>query len=121
MRILPLILVAPTLALAQAAFPTDWPSGAQPLAPEALRQRLVGKTFVAKPATGSDVRTEYQDTYAYINVGDTSDSGRWKAEGSAVCVEWKKLRPSCSEIRLAGEMLYVKRASNGEVMALIQR
>jgi len=119
MRIFLALVVYPTIALAQASFPTEWPSGSQPLLPDTLRQRLVGKTFIAKSVTGPDVRTAYQETYAYINVGNTSDSGTWKTEASTVCNEWKKLRPACSEIRALGEALYVKRANNGEIMALV--
>ena len=72
-----------------------------------------------KSVTGPDVRTEYLETYAYINVGITSDSGTWKTEASTVCNEWKKLRPACSEIRALGVSLYVKRANNGEIMVLV--
>jgi hypothetical protein len=121
MRILLAVLIMPVVAFAQASFPTEWPSGAEALSPDTLRERLVGKSFTAKSVTGPDVRTEYQDTVAYINVGSTSDWGPWRTEGSAVCNEWKKLRPACSEIRAVGEVLYVKRANNGEIMALIPR
>ena len=120
-RILSFVLLAPTLALAQAAFPTEWPSGAQPLTAEALKQRLVGKTFVGKSLTSPDVRIEYQETYAYLNTGDFSDSGKWRTEGSTVCNEWKKLRHACSEIRAVGDVLYVKRANNGEIMAFVTK
>ena len=121
MRTLLTLLVAPVIAFAQASFPTEWPSGSQPLSPDTLRQRLVGKAFIAKSVTGPDVRTQYEETYAYIDVGNTSDSGIWRTEGSAVCNEWKKLRPACSEIRAVGDALYVKRANNGEIMALIPK
>jgi hypothetical protein len=119
MRLLFALLAVPVLAVAQTSFPTEWPSGAEPLSPETLRQRLVGKAFVAKSLTSPDVRTEYRETYAYINVGNTNDSGRWRTEGSTVCNEWRNLRPACSEYRLLGETLYVKRANNGEVMMLV--
>ena len=121
MRLLLAVLIAPAVAVAQASFPTEWPSGAEALSPDALRQRLVGKAFIAKSVTGPDVRTEYQESYAYINVGNTSDSGTWRTEASAVCNEWKKLRPTCSEIRALGEALYVRRANNGEIMALLPK
>jgi hypothetical protein len=119
MRLLLALAAAPVIAAAQTSFPTEWPTGAESLSPEALRQRLVGKTFVAKSVTSPDVRTEYRETYAYINVGNTTDSGRWRTEGSAVCNEWRSLRPACSEIRALGEALYVKRANNGEIMSLV--
>ena len=121
MRILLAVLIAPAIAFAQASFPTEWPSGAVALSPDTLRQRLVGKSFIAKSVTGPDVRTEYHDTVAYINIGSTSDSGAWRTEGSAVCNEWQKIRPACSEIRAVGEVLYVKRANNGEIMAMLLR
>jgi hypothetical protein len=121
MSILPFILLAPTFALAQVTFPTDWPSGAQPLTAEALRQRLVGKTFVGKSATSPELRIEYHETYAYLNTAGISDSGKWKTEGSTVCNEWRTLRHACSEFRAVGEVLYVKRANNGEVMALVPK
>jgi hypothetical protein len=114
-------VLAPTVAVAQAAFTTEWPSGAEPLLPDTLRQRLVGKTWVARPATGPEVRTQYQESRAYINVGENSDSGTWRTEGSTVCNEWKKFRPGCSEIRALGDALYVKRANNGEIMALVPK
>jgi hypothetical protein len=115
------LLAAPTIALAQASFPTEWPAGSQPLAADALKQRLVGKTFVAKPVIGAEVRVEYQETYAYLNVGGTSDSGKWRTEGSTVCNDWRNLRAACSEFRLLGEVLYVKRANNGEIMPLVPK
>lgn len=121
MRILLAVLITPAVVFAQAPFPTEWPSGAEALSAEALRQRLVGKSFIAKSVTGPDVRTEYQDAVAYINVGSTSDYGAWRTEGSAVCNEWKRIRPACSEIRAVAEVLYVKRANNGEIMALLPR
>ena len=119
MRILLVLFFVPLIAAAQAAFPTEWPNGAQSLSPAELRQKLVGKSFIAKSLTGPDVRTQYEETYAYINVGNTSDSGSWKTEGSAVCNEWRKLRAACSEIKAVGDQLYVKRANNGEIMALV--
>jgi len=118
MRILIAFLIVPVLAVAQ-SFPTEWPKDAQALAPDALRERLLGKTFLAKSVTGADVRTQYQQTYVYINTGTTTDSGTWRTEGSAVCAEWKKLRAACSEIRAVGDALYVKRANNGEIMAMV--
>ena len=119
MRLLLLLVAVPIIATAQTSFPTEWPSGAETLSPDALRQRLVGKTFVAKSLTSAEIRTEYRETYAYINIGRTSDSGRWRTEGSAVCNEWRNLRPACSEIRAVGDALYVKRANNGEIMSLV--
>lgn len=77
--------------------------------------------FVAKPVVGSELRIQYKDSYAFLNSGSTSDSGRWRTEGSSVCNEWKTIRASCSEMRLLGQALYVKRANNGEVMRMLEQ
>ena len=115
------VLLAPVLALAQTSFPTSFPDEAVPLTSEALKQRLTGKTFLIKPVVGADLRIEYQDAYAFINVGGTSDSGKWRIEGSSVCVDWRKFPPSCSEARLVADTIYIKRANNGEVVALMPK
>jgi hypothetical protein len=112
------LLLAPAAALAQAPAPTEFPSDAVPLASEALRQRVMGKVFVINPVAGAPLRVEYRDVYAFVNVGNFNDSGKWRVEGSSVCVDWKKAPPGCSEARLAGDILYVKRTSNGEIVAM---
>jgi hypothetical protein len=53
-----------------------------------------------------------------VNVGNFSDSGKWRVEGSSVCVDWKKAPPSCSDARLTGDILYMKRTSTGEIVAM---
>ena len=122
MRIMSLALaLVPVMAMAQASFPTDFPEGSVPVQAEALKQFLTGKTFVAKPVVGSELRIQYKDSFAFLNSGGTSDSGRWRTEGSSVCNEWKTIRASCSEMRLLGQALYVKRSSNGEVMRLLEQ
>ena len=92
MRILLAVLIAPTVAFAQASFPTEWPSSAEALSPDTLRQRLVGKSFIAKSVTGPDVLTEYQETVAYMTIGSCQRLGRVEDEGSAVCKEWTQRR-----------------------------
>lgn len=119
----PLLVLAliPVIALAQASFPTTFPPDAVPIAPETVKQRLSGKVFFIKPATGAEIRVQYQDTHAFTSAGGFSDSGRWRVEGSSVCVEWQKIPPSCSELRMLGDVLYTKRGSNGEVVAMQER
>ena len=117
MHIATLLLVSP-LAAAQASFPTDFPDGAQPLAPEALKERIAGKVFVTKPAAGNELRVQYDENYAFINVGRNSDSGKWRIEGSSICYAWQKFPQGCSEVRTVGDVLYIKRYSNGEVATM---
>jgi hypothetical protein len=112
----------PMGALAQASFPTDFPAGAQAIESEALRKRLAGNSFNVKPADGGEFRIQYQDTHAYLNLytsrGTVNDTGTWRVQGSAVCIEWQRVKSGCSEFRLVGDVLYTKRASNGEVVAM---
>ena len=115
--VLAVLLIAP-FASAQTAFPTEFPLGSVPLDPAALKQQLTGKTFVVKPVDGSQFRIQYKDSYVFFNSGTFKDTGRWKTEGSSVCIEWNNIRPSCSEFQASGSVLYVKRANNGEVVRM---
>jgi Protein of unknown function (DUF995) len=110
--------VAPSFVCAQAAAPTEFPAEATPMAAEALRELLVGKTFVLKPVAGDEVRLQYQSDFAYINIGRVSDTGKWRIDGTSVCYEWKKIPVGCSEHRQSGNLVYVKRYSSGEVVVL---
>ena len=122
MRILSFVAaLVPIVAFAQSSFPTEFPEGSTPVEATALRQLLAGKTFTVKPTVGSELRIQYKESYAYLNTSGTNDSGRWRTEGSTVCYEWKTIRPSCSEVRLLGQVLYVKRANNGEVVRLVEQ
>ena len=111
-------LLVTTSALAQTSFPTEFPPGSAPLDAAALKQLLTGKTFLAKPIDGSPFRIQYKDSYVYFNSGAARDTGRWRIEGSSVCIEWNNIRSSCSESEISGSVLYVKRANNGEVVRM---
>ena len=89
-----------------------------PLTPAALTDVLAGKTYLSKPRTDPPVRVQFRGDYAYANVGNASDTGKWRVEGSAVCYEWRSFKPSCSEIRQVGDLLHFKRSNNGEVMRM---
>ena len=114
---LPTVLLAPALVLAQASFPTAFPAEAVPITAEALKQRLTGKSFTIKPAAGEEMRLQYQESNAFINIGSANDSGKWRAEGSTLCQDWRRFPVSCSEVRLLGDVMYLKR-STGEVVVL---
>jgi len=118
MRIFSVILLAPTVALAQASFPTEFPAGAVPFSSQALRERVAGKSFTVKPAAGKEYRIQYDEVRAYLDVGSFNDSGPWKIEGSSVCIEFTRAPSGCSEFRQAGAVTYTKRASNGEVVVM---
>lgn len=104
--------------IAQPALSTEFPAGSTSLEPAVLSKLIAGKVFKLKPANGPEIRVEYRDSWAYFNAGNASDFGRWQAEGSAICIKWTRIPPGCSEMRMVGDTLYTKRASNGEVLPL---
>lgn len=74
-------------------------------------------TSIASP---SSWRLDFRSNgYAFIDVSNGfRDSGKWRVEGSALCSEWQRLpAAACSEIRLAGGVLHLKR-SNSEIVSL---
>lgn len=113
-----LCLLLPALALAQPALQTEFPAGAVPLEPAALQKLLSGRVFLVVPAAGPPWRLQFNESYAYINVANRSDSGRWRVEGSAICMDWRIFPSGCSETRRDGDTVYLKRSTNGEVVIL---
>jgi hypothetical protein len=116
-----LCLLLPTLAPAQPTLQTEFPAAATPFEPDALKKLLTGRVFVMAPATGPEIRLEYRDSYAYVNIGPRSDSGKWRVEGSSACVDWRVFPAGCSEFRALGDVVYAKRSSNGEVVVMQPR
>jgi hypothetical protein len=113
-----LCLVVPLTGLGQTSFPTEFPPESTAFTAEALKERLTGKVFMTKPIAGAGFRIDYKETYVFFNQGTFSDSGKWRTEGSSVCIDWQKIRASCSEARAVGEKLYMKRANNGEIILM---
>ena len=110
-------LAATAGALAQApAVPVAFPAEAKALNAEALQAHLSGKVFGVKTAGGATWRLQFQASgYYFINAGNYSDSGKWRAEESNLCTELQRRPAACNEMRLAGEALYMKRDS-GEIV-----
>ncbi|WP_397411548.1 hypothetical protein [Polaromonas sp.] len=117
-----LLLAFPGLLFAQTPPAPGFAAEAKPLEAEALRLRVNGKAFSYQTAAGNTVRVEYKENgYAFANTGASSDSGKWRIEESAVCVEWSRFPSGCSEFRSLGNALQVKLKSNGEIVVLNAR
>ena len=108
---------------AQTVIPTEFPDDVAPLSADALRDRLAGKVFGAKMADGGNWRYEFKSNgYFYLDAsGGYRDTGKWRTEDGKVCTEMQKTGASCSEVRAKGDVLHLKRASNGEVVGLTVR
>ena len=115
--------VAQAQSPAPAAAPAEFPPAAQALTGDALRQKLDGRVYAATAANGRAWRLEYtRSGYMFVDVEPTfKDSGPYRVEGSQVCVTMQRTGASCSEYRVEGETVYLKRTSNGEVLTLRPR
>ena len=114
------LLLVPLGALAQTEVPTEFPADASPAAAGSLRALLAGNVFHVRPADGSSWRIDYRTNgYAFLDTGSGfRDSGVWRVEDGRLCTDWHKASSGCSEARLKGSSIYIKRASNGEVVVL---
>jgi hypothetical protein len=118
-RLLLIFLLLSPLARAQTPAATVFPAEAAPLNSEAMVKMFTGKVFTYKSASGVDVRLQYDsDNFAFVNIGEIRDSGKWRIENSTVCVEWQKSPPFCSEIRVAGDVIYAQRVGGKTVVVL---
>ena len=101
-----------TQAQAQSPLPQDPPQGAEPIAGEALRMRVSGKTFKYS-VSDSPVTSRIQynaNGYVFLNVSTgLNDSAAWRIEGGQLCADWKKIPPSCNDMRVKGDLLFAKR------------
>ena len=126
MRTWAILLLFPAMAAAQGIV-TEFPAGAAALEPAALKQRVTGKSFAAKGSDGNEFVIQYGETHAHLTLFPPpprtpfTDSAPWRVEGSAICIEFTKVRGGCSAFRLLGDVLYTKRASNGEVVVMHPR
>lgn len=111
----------PAAAAAQPALPTEFPADAAAVEAAALREHLAGKVFRAQPASGPGWRLQYKaDGYAFLDTtAGFRDSGRWSVQDTQLCSKWERAASGCSEARLKAGVVYIKRASNGEVVALV--
>lgn len=118
--ILPLLgALATAGASAQTPVPTEFPAGTDVVAGAGLQQRFAERVFRVQPAAGPGWRLEFKSS-GYVFLDTTAgmrDTGRWRVDDARLCVEWQRANSGCVEMRVAGELLYMKRGS-GEVVAL---
>lgn len=120
------LLLSPLLIAACAATAppaTEFPAGARAPTATELTTLLRGKTTHAPLPNGGTARVDHAADSNRVTAyaGGRSDTGTWHAEDGRICYEWKVFNSSCSEIRLVGEDLYVKRANGGVVPVTIAR
>lgn len=119
-----LLLVAlPIWAHAQTPPPSEFPGDVTTPTADALSAHLADKRYDAQPANGPAWRLELKaGGFAFLDLANgNGDKGTWRTEDGRLCIEWRRIRNSgCSEARLKGDTVYLKRSS-GEVVALVPR
>jgi hypothetical protein len=103
-----------------APMPTEFPPGAQPVTAAQISERLKGQTFKSTLSNGVVWRMEHNNSgymFADISTGGRN-TAKWHAEDGRACYEFRLSPVACSEVRLVGDKLYLKRSSTGEVIAL---
>jgi hypothetical protein len=106
----------------------EFPVAATPLDQAALEIRLKGHTvsFLSPDTTQWEWRFD-ADGYFFSTIRSAEwkraslGSGKWKIEGSRICLLWSKAREfGCGEVRETEGTLYLKR-QNGDLVTLAVR
>jgi hypothetical protein len=106
------------LSVPPVAAATEFPPEAVVPTAEEVRAHLANKVFRVTRADGNHWRLQFKDNGHYFvnTVQGFADDGRWRVEGSQLCGEPRKGPAGCSEVRMVGGQLYLKRAVNGEIV-----
>lgn len=116
-------ILSANLALAQPSPPQSFPEGSVPVPGDSIKEHLSGKVYTVKPVDGSTWRMEFKtsgDMYLDTDRG-YRDYGTWRVDGNRWCADLRKTGVTCSELHQRGEVLFYKRASNGEVVPMTLR
>jgi hypothetical protein len=91
--------------------PTEFPTEAVVPTAEEMQAHLTNKVFRVTRADGNHWRLQFKDNgYYFVNtVQGFADDGRWRVEGSRLCAEPRKGAAGCSEVRMVGGQLHLKR------------
>lgn len=115
------IIAALCCTAAHSQAPTDFPAGAQPPTASQLAERLGGQVYTAKLGNGVTWRMDYKSSgYMFFDISPGGrDTAKWRTEDGKACFEFRGAFPSgCTEFRVSGDTLYLKRGSTGEVVML---
>lgn len=118
MRILPIALLALAFeSLAQT--PMEFPAGSEPVTPDGFEQKFAGRSLEGTRADGSSFRIDPAKDGAYTEMSrGNSANGKWRIDDGKFCTEMYRTSSACNEVRMVGDVLYYKRITNGEVVAL---
>lgn len=113
------VLVPVLLAACATTTPVskEFPAGARAPSAAELTALLRGKSYHSLASNGSTVRADYSANSDAVTIfsGGRSDNGKWRVEGSQLCLQMTNFPSSCNDVRLVGQEIYLKRA-NGDVV-----
>ena len=118
--LLPIFLAACSAQAQQSGqMVTEFPPGATNTDNKALHAAFADKVLFATYANGIKVRYEFKGEFVYVDVSSGARGhGKWRIDDAKLCTEFISGRFSngCSESRLDGDTIWVKRFANGEVV-----
>jgi hypothetical protein len=118
MRILSLALLSLALP-AWAQLTTDFPANSEAVTAESFEQNFAGRTLEGTRADGTTFRIDPAKGGSYSEMSrGRSANGKWRIEAGKLCTEMYRTDSGCNDVRAAGDVLYYKRNTNGEVVAL---
>lgn len=100
---------------------TEFPTGATNNDSKAIHAAFADKVLFATYANGMKVRFEFKGDFVYVDVSSGARGhAKWRIDDAKLCTEFISGRfpNGCSESRLEGETIWVKRFANGEVVKL---
>ena len=105
-------------ALAQSV-PREFPAEGTTQPATALKDRFAGRIYAVTLADGTRWRVDYKaNGYFFVNTSTGfSGAGDWHADEGKLCSRLRGNPPSCNDVRLLGDVIYLKRDS-GEVIAM---
>jgi hypothetical protein len=117
-KLIAILLLVPAVTFAEG---TAFPDGSSTPSASDIQQRLSGKAFDIKLADGSMWHVQYGNSgdYDFKSSKGFSDHGEWKAEDGKICSKGSKIPYSCSDVRVKGDDLYLKR-DNGEIIQFVE-
>lgn len=106
-------------AAPEAAKPAEFPADATVPAAAELAGLLANKVWHAQFANGQKVRYQFRGDYVYIDLSPgASDTGSWRTEDGRLCAEMRRFPSGCSDTRLVGGNIVIRRVVNGELVVI---
>jgi hypothetical protein len=107
------------LVVLQATASDGFPDGATTPDAAAVQQHVTGKAFKFGLPNGGWARLQYRDGDYFLDTSSGHHAqGSWRTQDGQLCGTLAGRDEVCSQVRLVGDQMYLRRASSGEVVKL---